>query len=337
MQTASVHSDSPTSLPHPKPPKLLDQVKRCIRDKHYSLRTEEAYVYWIRWYIRFHGLRHPMEMGAAEVKAFLSYLTSERHVSVSTHKQALCALLFLYKQVLETDFPWLDDVYRPNRPPRLPTVLTEWEVAAVLEQMKGTHALMARLLYGTGMRLMECMKLRVKDVDFGRREILIREGKGNKDRVTMLPLALVAPLREQIAYARKLFDADRAGSRSGVMLPDALERKYPKAATQWGWFWVFPSDHESTDPRSGIVRRHHMYEQTFQRAIKRAAETARLTKRVTTHTLRHSFATHLLESGYDIRTVQELLGHSDVSTTMIYLHVLNRGGRGIVSPIDRMK
>jgi integron integrase len=334
-QTASMDHHSPALLPQPKPPKLLDQVRRCIRDKHSSLRTEEAYVYWIRWFIRFHDLRHPMEMGSEEVKAFLSYLTNERHVSVSTHKQALCALLFLYKQVLEADFPWLDDVYRPSRPPRMPTVLTEWEVSAIFAEMKGTHALMARLLYGAGMRLMECMTLRVKDVDFGRREIVIREGKGNKDRITMLPL--VVPLREQIVQAKALYAADRAGSRPGVMLPDALELKYPKAAVQWGWFWVFPSDHESTDPRSGMARRHHMYEQTFQRAIKRAVGAAKLTKRVTSHTLRHSFATHLLESGYDIRTVQELLGHSDVSTTMIYLHVLNRGGRGVVSPIDRIQ
>lgn len=326
-----------TSASIPNQPKLLSRVKNCIRDKHYSLRTEEAYVYWIRWFIRFHGLRHPLEMGATEVKSFLSFLTNERSVSVSTHKQALCALLFLYKQVLETDLPWLDDIYRPTRAPRLPTVLTEWEVAAVLTEMKGTHALMTKLLYGTGMRLMECVKLRVKDIDFGRREIIIREGKGFKDRVTMLPLALVAALKEQVALARTFYDADRAQERPGVMLPDALERKYTKASLQWGWFWVFPSDHESTDPRSGIVRRHHMYEQTLQRAIKKAATTAKLTKTVTTHTFRHSFATHLLESGYDIRTVQELLGHSDVSTTMIYLHVLNRGGKGVVSPFDRLK
>lgn len=337
MQTASVDAVHPHPATHSKPPKLLDQVRRCIRDKHYSLRTEEAYVYWIRWYIRSHAMKHPMDMGVDDIKHFLSYLINERQVSVSTHKQALCALLFLYKQVLQTDFPWMDDIYRPSRPPRLPTVLTPWEVSAVFDEMKGTHALMARLMYGTGMRLMECMSLRVKDVDFGRREILIREGKGRKDRVTMLPIALAAPLREQIEDAKELYCADRATDRPGVMLPDALERKYPKAGAQWGWFWVFPSDHESTDPRSGIVRRHHMYEQTFQRAVKRAAEAARLTKRVTSHTFRHSFATHLLESGYDIRTVQELLGHSDVSTTMIYLHVLNRGGRGVVSPIDNMK
>lgn len=336
MQTASASAENQAPTPVSQQPKLLDLVRRRIRDKHYSLRTEEAYVYWIRWFIRFHCLRHPMDMGASEVKAFLSYLTNERRVSVSTHKQALCALLFLYKQVLETDFPWLEDVYRPNRPPRLPTVLTQWEVSAVLKEMTGTHALMARLMYGTGMRLMECMCLRVKDVDFGRREIIIREGKGNKDRVTVLPIALAAPLREQIEHARKFYVEDRAGARPGVMLPDALERKYPKAATQWVWFWIFPSDHESTDPRTGIVRRHHMYEQTFQRAIRRAAEAAKLTKRVTSHTFRHSFATHLLESGYDIRTVQELLGHADVSTTMIYTHVLNKGGRGITSPIDQL-
>lgn len=320
-----------------KPPKLLDQLKRCIRDKHYSLRTEETYVYWARWFIRFHGLRHPAEMGGPEVQAFLSYLSNERSVSVSTYKQALCALLFLYKQVLQIELPWMEETHRPTRPPRRPTVLTPQEVDAVIEHMQeGVYRLMARLLYGTGMRMMECLTLRVKDVDFTRREIIIREGKGFKDRVTMLPLVLAEPLREQIASARQYYDEDRAASRWGVMLPDALERKFPRAGTQWGWFWVFPSDHESTDPRSGIVRRHHLYDQTFQRAIKRGAERARIHKRVSSHVFRHSFATHLLESGYDIRTVQELLGHSDVSTTMIYTHVLNRGGRGVKSPIDTL-
>lgn len=321
----------------PAPPKLIEQLKRCIRDKHYSLRTEEVYVHWVRWFIRFHGLRHPVEMGAAEVKTFLSYLANERHVAVSTHRQALCALLFLYKEVLGVELPWMDNLHRPTKPARLPTVLTPGEAEAIFQRMQGTHALMAQLMYGTGMRLMECVGLRVKDVDFTRREITIRHGKGGKDRMTVLPLSLAGALREQIAAARALFDADRAEQRMGVALPDALELKYPRAGMHWGWFWVFPSDHESTDPRSGVIRRHHMYEQTYQRAIQRAATDAKIIKRVTSHTFRHSFATQLLESGYDIRTVQELLGHSDVSTTMIYTHVLNRGGRGVHSPMDALR
>jgi integron integrase len=267
-----------------KPPKLLDQLKRCIRDKYYSVRTEEVYVYWARWFIRFHGMRHPSEMGAAEVLGFLSYLANERHVAAATHKQALCALLFLYRQVLQIELPWMDDPHRPMRPPRRPTVLTPNEAASIFTHLSGVHALMAKLMYGTGMRMMEYMTLRIKDVDFERREITIRQGKGGKDRMTMLPLSLTASLREQIAMARNAYDADRAGLRPGVMLPDALERKYPRAATQWGWFWLFPSDHESTDPRSGVVRRHHMYEQIFQRAIKRAVTDAKLPKQVSSHT-----------------------------------------------------
>lgn len=320
-----------------KPPKLLEQVKRCIRAKHYSLQTEKTYLYWIRWFIRFHGVRHPAEMGAPEVKAFLAYLANDRSVAISTHKQALCALLFLYKQVLEMDLPWMEELPRPTRPPKVPTVLTPDEVAAVLSRLQGVYSLIACLLYGTGMRLMECMTLRVKDVDFGRREIIIREGKGGKDRRTMLPLSLIAPLRDHLAEVRKLFEMDRAADRSGVMLPYALEKKYPSAGKRWAWFWVFPSDHESTDPRSGIVRRHHLYEQTVQRNIARAVAASDITKPATTHTLRHSFATHLLEAGYDVRTVQELLGHSDVSTTMIYLHVLNKGALGVTSPMDGMR
>jgi integron integrase len=318
-------------------PKLLDRLRRCIRDRHYSVRTERAYVYWARWYIRFHGLRHPMEMGALEVQAFLSFLANERQVSVSTHHQALCALLFLYKTVLGIDLAWIDGSSRPVKPARVPTVLTVQEVESVLSRMDGVCGLIARLLYGTGMRLTECAQLRIKDVDFQRREIIVRQGKGGKDRVTVLPLSLVAPLRDQIKTAESLFNEDRQNQRDGVMLPFALERKYPKAGIQLGWFWVFPSDHESTDPRTGVVRRHHIYQQAIQRAIKRAMLAAKLTKPASTHTLRHSFATHLLESGYDIRTVQELLGHSDVSTTMIYTHVLNRGGRGVVSPLDVSK
>lgn len=323
------------NLPPQQQPKLLDQLRRCIRDKHYSLRTERVYVYWARWYIRFHGLRHPAEMGATEIQAFLSYLANERKVSVSTHHQALCALLFLYKNVLRIELPWLDKLQRPVKQARRPTVLTRQELELVFAQMEGVHLLIARLLYGTGLRLMECAQLRIKDVDFQRREITVREGKGGKDRITMLPMTLVQPLRDQIAYARTLYDEDRLNQRNGVMLPGVLERKYPSASTQWGWYWVFPSDHESTDPRNGVRRRHHLYEQTIQRAIKRAVAAAKLTKPASTHTLRHSFATHLLEAGYDIRTVQELLGHADVSATMIYTHVLNRGGRGVLSPVDQ--
>ncbi|MEN3293357.1 MAG: hypothetical protein V7642_2610, partial [Burkholderiales bacterium] len=308
---------------------------RCIREKHYSLRTERAYVYWARWYIRFHGLRHPRDMGGPEIQAFMSFLVNHRHISGSTHTQALCALLFLYKTVLEIELPWIEGIHRPKRAPKRPVVLTPQELNLVFAQMAGVHQLFAQMLYGTGMRLSECAGLRIKDVDFQRREITIREGKGGKDRVTMLPLSLVAPLRGQIDRSRSLWQEDRIALRPGVMLPHALERKYPKAGEQLGWFWVFPSDHEPTDPRSGIARRHHIYQQTVQRAIKRAVAAAKLTKPATTHSLRRSFATQLLESGYDIRTVQELLGHTDVSTTMIYLHVLNKGGRGVTSPMDQ--
>jgi integron integrase len=317
--------------------KLLDRLRRCIHDKHYSPQTERAYVFWARWYIHFHGLRHPANMGAPEIHSFLSYLANDRHVSISTHHQALCALLFLYKTVLHIELPWMDNVVRPVKAVRRPTVLTKEELERVFAQMTGRYLLIARLLYGTGLRLMEGAQLRIKDVDFERREIIVRQGKGGKDRVTMLPLSLAQSLREQIAVAKALYDDDRLHHRHGVMLPDALERKYPAAGIQWGWYWVFPADHESVDPRSGIVRRHHIHEQGIQRAIKSAVRAARLTKQASTHTLRHSFATHLLEAGYDIRTVQELLGHADVSTTMIYLHVLNNGGRGVISPVDQVK
>ena len=325
----------PDTIPD-RQPKLLDQLRNCIRNKHYSFSTERTYVYWARWYIRYHGVRHPKDRGPGEIRAFLSYLNNERQIAGATYSQALCALLFLYKEVLGIELPWIEGITRPKRPPKKPCVLTQTEVKSVLDQMTGLYQLIARLLYGTSMRLFECAQLRIKDVDLQRREILIREGKGGKDRITVLPLSLIQPLREQIAGARTLYDQDRLHQRPGVMLPYALERKYPKAGTQLGWFWVFPSDHESTDPRSGIVRRHHIYPQTIQRALKRAVIAAKLTKPASTHTLRHSFATHMLEAGYDIRTVQELLGHGDESTTMIYLHVLNKGGRGIVSPVDQL-
>ncbi|TFV92322.1 integron integrase [Oxalobacteraceae bacterium OM1] len=324
-----------STLPE-RPPKLLDQLRRRVRDKHYTLSTERTYVYWARWYIRFHGLRHPADMGPEEIRAFLSYLNNERQVAGATFRQALCALLFLYKEVLGIELPWIDGVEPPKRVAKRPTVLTQTEVGLVLAQLEGVYQLIGRLLYGTGMRLMECAQLRIKDVDFQRREIMVRDGKGGKDRITMLPLSLVQPLQAQVATARRLYEGDRLCRRPGVMLPHALERKYLQAGTQLGWFWVFPSDHESTDPRSDIIRRHHIYPQTIQRAVKRAVLAARLTKPASTHTLRHSFATHLLEAGYDIRTVQELLGHADVSTTMIYSHVLNKGGRGVISPMDQL-
>lgn len=317
-------------------PTLLGRVREVIRYKHYSIRMERAYVEWVRRFVAFHGRRHPRDMGAEEVRAFLTHLAVEADVAASTHQQALSALLFLYREVLEVDLPWLLDLARPKKPKRVPVVLSRSEVGRLFEMLDGSHALMARLLYGTGMRLMECIRLRVKDVDFERGEITVRDGKGGKDRHTMLPESLADPLRQHLLRVRALWGNDRAAGVPGVYLPTALARKYPGAPESWGWFWVFPASALSVDPRSGISRRHHAQEQALQRAIKRALGEAGIVKPASTHTLRHSFATHLLESGYDIRTVQELLGHADVSTTMIYTHVLNRGGRGVCSPLDRM-
>ncbi|MHB1292506.1 MAG: integron integrase [Sulfuricella sp.] len=317
-------------------PRLLDEVRDRLRLKHYSLRTEQSYVDWIKRYIWFHDKRHPLDLGPREVEAFLTDLAVARKVSASTQNQALAALLFLYKEVLGIELPWLDDVVRAKKPQRLPVVLTVAEVQRLLARLDGSHGLMARLLYGTGMRLMECVRLRVKDVNFERNEIIVRDGKGGKDRVTMLPASLAGPIGEHLKRVRVLFEQDRAEDAPGVYLPDALEKKYPNAGKEWGWFWVFPSRSIATDPRTGIVRRHHAHEQALQRAIKKAVSAAGIAKPASTHTLRHSFATHLLQSGYDIRTVQELLGHSDVSTTMIYTHVLNRGGRGVESPLDQL-
>jgi integron integrase len=320
----------------PRPPKLLDQVRSRLRTKHYSIRTEDQYVFWIRRFIRFHGLRHPRELGAREVEAFLSDLAVNGRVAASTQNQALSALLFLYREVLKVELPWLENLTRAKPSQRLPVVLTPAEVRAVLDRMAGVYGLMARLLYGTGMRLMECVRLRVKDVDFGRNEIVIRDGKGAKDRVTMLPAALAAPLQEHLQRRRAIYEDDLRDGRAAVWLPDALAKKYPNAATEWGWQYVFCSGSHSVDPRSGVTRRHHIDEKLLQRAMKKAVAAARLAKPATPHTLRHSFATHLLEAGHDIRTVQELLGHADVRTTMIYTHVLNRGGRGVASPLDRL-
>ncbi len=322
------------SLPPLKSARLLDQVRERIRYLHYSIRTEQAYVHWVRAFVRFHGVRHPLEMGGAEVEEFLSWLANERSVAVSTHKQALSALMFLYQKVLGVDLPWMNRIGRPRATPRLPVVLTTDEVARLLMRLDGVHRLLAQLLYGTGMRIMEGVRLRVKDVDFERRAIVVREGKGAKDRVVMLPASLVPALRAQMARSRLLWSADREAGRGGVHLPNALERKYPRAPASWTWFWVFPQDQPSTDPRTGAERRHHLHDQGFQRAFKRAVEQAGIHKPATPHTLRHSFATHLLQGGYDIRTVQELLGHADVSTTMIYTHVLKVAGGGVRSPLD---
>ncbi len=291
---------------------------------------------WAKRYIYYHGKRHPAEMGKPEIEAFLTSLAVDRQVSASTQTQALSALLFLYKEVLGIDFPWLTEVTRAKRSTRLPTVLTQQEIRALLDRVADPLLdLIVRLLYGTGMRLMEALRLRVKDVEFTRNEIVVREGKGGKDRVTMLPSSLAERLRAHMAVVKAQHEADLGLGRGEVWLPDALSMKYPNAPKELAWQYVFPAAGFSTDPRSGAVRRHHVDDKRVQRAVKLAASRAEISKQVSPHTLRHSFATHLLEGGYDIRTVQELLGHSDVSTTMIYTHVLNKGGRGVVSPLDR--
>ena len=318
------------------PVRLMDQLRRQIRYLHYSIRTEQAYVHWVRGFIRFHDMRHPADLGAAEVQAFLSWLAADRQVSVSTHQQALSALLFLYQKVLGQAVPWLHEIGRPQRPPRLPVVLSHDEVARLLAALPAEHRLFGQLLYGTGMRLLEGLRLRVKDIDFARRAIVVREGKGGKDRVVMLPGALDQPLRQQLAAAHALWAVDRAAGVAGVLLPHALDRKYPRAALSWAWSWVFPQAALSVDPRGAGLRRHHQLDQPFQRAFKRALAAAGIALPASPHTLRHSFATHLLQGGYDIRTVQELLGHSDVSTTMIYTHVLKMGGGAVRSPVDQL-
>ena len=319
-----------------RPPKLLDRMREALRVRHYSYRTEQSYVDWSRRFIVFHGKRHPAEMGAGEVGAFLTYLAAERQVSASTQNQAKAALLFLYREVLGIDLPWQGEVVQAKVSKRLPVVLTPREVRALMDELNGTMGLIVSLLYGTGMRLLEGLRLRVKDVEFERREIVVRDGKGGKDRVTVLPENLVLPLQDQMAHARRLHDVDLADGFGEVWLPDALAVEYPKAGKSWGWQYVFPSPNRSLDPRSGRMRRHHVLPESVQRAVKGAASKAGIVKPCTPHVLRHSFATHLLQSGYDINTVQELLGHADVSTTMIYTHVLNKGGRGVRSPLDQL-
>ncbi|MCB1767722.1 MAG: integron integrase [Candidatus Competibacteraceae bacterium] len=305
-----------------------------MRLKHYSIRTEQAYVDWIRRYILYHNKRHPQDMGKLEVEQFLNHLAVERQVAASTQNQALSAILFLYKEILEKDIGWLDDLERAKRPARLPVVLTVAEVRTVLAHLQGRHRLMADLLYGAGLRLMECVRLRVKDLDFEYRQLTVRDGKGQNDRLTMLPESLIEPLKTHLADVKIMHGQDLREGFGDVYLPFALARKYPNAGREWGWQYVFPASKRSIDPRSNVERRHHRDEQTLQRAVKEAVRRANIAKPASCHTFRHSFATHLLMAGYDIRTVQELLGHKDVSTTMIYTHVLNRGGRGVLSPLD---
>ena len=322
------------ALQQSQPPKLLDQVVAKMRVKHYSLRTEKTYIDWIKRYIWHFDKRHPKDMGAAEVEVFLTHLAVDRNVSASTQNQAKSALLYLYKEVLGVELPWLDNVTQAKVPQRMPVVLTQAEVQAVLSRMDGTMWLIASLLYGSGLRIMEALRLRVKDVDFAQREILVREGKGFKDRVTMLPMSLVEPLKAHLLKVQVLHNDDLNAGHGEVFMPMALDRKYPSGGKSWSWQYCFPSVKLSVDPRSKVIRRHHADEKTVQRAVKKAVKLAGIVKLATPHTLRHSFATHLLAGGYDIRTVQELLGHSDVATTMIYTHVLNKGGRGVGSPLD---
>jgi integron integrase len=320
----------------PPQPRLLESLRHTIRRRHYSIRTEDAYVDWVRRFILFHGKQHPRDLGPEEITAFLTHLAVRRLVAPSTQNQAKSALLFLYREVLQLQLPWLDEVTAAKTHRRLPVVLTPSEVRALLNELSGTMGLLASLLYGTGMRVLEGLRLRVKDLSFERREIVVRDGKGGKDRVTVLPENLILPLQRQLAHAQALHDQDLKAGFGEVWLPNALSVKNRSAARSWGWQWVFPSAARSTDPRTGVIRRHHLNEATLQKAMSVAGRRAAIDKQCSPHILRHAFATHMLQAGYDIRTVQELLGHRDVTTTMIYTHVMNRGGRGVRSPFDQI-
>jgi len=329
----AVQIGSPSSAPKPK---LLDQVRQAIRTRHLSYNTEQAYVGWIKRFIFFHKKRHPKEMGELEIGQFLSSLATDAHVAASTQNQALNALLFLYKEVLGQKVGFIQGVVRAKRPSRLPVVLTKEEVGRLLARLEGAPWLMAMLLYGAGLRLMECCRLRVKDIDFSKNQIVVRAGKGNKDRYTMLPTAVQEPLLRHFQTVKRQHEGDLKAGLGRVSLPNALDRKYPNAGKEWGWQWVFPATSHYTDRVTGERRRHHLHESVLQKAVKEAVQKAGVPKPASPHTFRHSFATHLLEDGYDIRTVQELLGHNDVTTTMVYTHVLNRGGKGVFSPADRL-
>ncbi len=318
-----------------QPPRLLDQVRQSARLRHFSRKTEKSYIYYIRAFILFHQKRHPRDMGVNEIRAYLSHLAIDKNVAASTQNVALSALLFLYKHVLLIDLPYIDNIERARKPARLPTVFSRSEVTRILEKMGGVHLLMASLLYGSGLRLRECLSLRVKDIDMDYGQIIVRDAKGSKDRHTMLPRTVIEPLQQQLQFAKMTHQQDVALGYGEVFLPNALGRKYPHDNRQWSWQYVFPAPHRYTDTKSGTVRRHHIHERSLQRAVKSAIQAAGVHKHGSCHTFRHSFATHLLEDGYDIRTVQELMGHKDVKTTMIYTHVLSKGGRGVLSPLDK--
>jgi integron integrase len=318
-------------------PKLLDQVRHATRVRHLSYRTEQAYVHWIKRFIFFHDKRHPSEMDETHVSEFLTFLAVSRHVAASTQNQALSAILFLYHDVLKRELGWVHNVERAKKPSRLPVVFSKREVEQILLRLEGTKWLMASILYGSGLRLMECLRLRVKDVDFEYNQVVVRDGKGQEDRITMLPVSSKEPLKKHLAKVKAIHEADLKAGFGRVYLPYALYRKYPNADREWGWQYVFPATKLSREPRSGRVMRHHLDESVLRRAVKAALRAAGISKHGSCHTLRHSFATHLLENGYDIRTVQELLGHKDVSTTMVYTHVLNKGGQAVRSPLDEVK
>lgn len=322
--------------PPARTPKLLDQARERARLKHYAIRTEEAYIGWIKRFILFHNKRHPNQMGVTEIEAFLAHLAAYEHVAPSTQNQALAALLFLYRDVLNQELERPVNVPWTNKPKKLPTVLSPDEAQQVIVCLPGIYQLIGKLLYGSGLRLMECLRLRIKDIDFDQKLIVVRDGKGDKDRITVLPQSVIRPLQEQIQRARQLHQQDLQQGFGAVYLPHALTRKYPNANRDWAWQYVFPAERISTDPRSGAMRRHHLHENSVQKAVHKAAQLANVAKPVSPHTFRHSFATHLLQAGYDIRTVQELLGHADVKTTMIYTHVLNQGGLAVRSPLDEM-
>jgi len=331
-------ASTPSENPAPgQGKKLLDQVRDSLRLKHYSARTEQTYVEWIKRYILFHGKRHPTHMGGKEIETFLTHLAVERHVATATQNQALSAILFLYKYVLQKEVDLPPTLVRPARPKRLPTILSQAEAGLLLAQMHGITKTMAKLLYGSGLRLMECMRLRVKDIDFHHRQIIVRAGKGENDRSTVLPDSVIPELEQHLGDVKALHEKDLREGYGETILPYALDVKYPNAGREWAWQFIFPASQRSTDPRTGKIRRHHLDESVLQRAVSEAAKRANINKPVSPHTFRHSFATHLLQSGYDIRTVQELLGHKDVKTTMIYTHVLQRGGLGVKSPLDKIR